>query len=125
MYYRAKSDSAGFILFLDGVVTKPEGKYPVSGRLVKEYDEDTDIFEDGTFYWYLEETTPEQLNDYNYDLEIMEEDYRKWVETAMPFKHSGFLNRLYDDREGYYAYYYYYYHNNELYSIVHDVGIEE
>ena len=120
-FERGKSgrEYAGHVLFIDGKIK--EFKFPDGDgeyiKYVDQYDKDTSVFEQGTFFCYLEEIKADTLNGYKYNLEIMEEDYRKWVETAMPFKHSGFKTRFYDDIYNIYGNYFYYFSNGELNQI--------
>ena len=119
MYFeigKSGREYAGHVLFIDGKIKKykfPDGDGEYI-KYVNQYDEYTTIFENGSFCWYLEEVTPEKLNNYKYNLEIMEEDYRNWVETAMPFQHSGFFEKSYDDYGNHYRTYFYFYNKGKI-----------
>ena len=114
-------ENAGHVLFLDGKITKY--KYRNSDEEYIKYVQNYDgLFDNtGNIYSYLVEIPADSLNNYKYDFEMMGKKFRQWVETAMPFEHSGFKERYYDDYTNSYEYYFYYYNAGEVNSLVHDI----
>ena len=121
VFYSTKN--AGYVLFLDGEITLEKNGYGEYIGRVQYYDETFDKY--GNLYSYLVEMPPDSLNNYRYSFDMLEKSYKLWIETAMPFKHSGFKTRIYSDYYNSYDYSFEYYNKGEMHPIIHDIGAEE
>ena len=115
--------NAGYVLFLDGEINLEKNGYGEYIGRVQYYDETFDKY--GNLYSYLVQLPADSLNGYKYSFDMLEKGYKLWIETAMPFSHSGFKTRIYNDYSNMYDYAFEYYNKGEMHSIIHDIKTDE